>query len=324
MPGRMSLHTEGVTAKGETAVGETARPRTPWSAPTVDGPVTAVIELPGSKSLTNRALVLAALSTTPTRISAPLRARDTLLMAAALRSLGVDLQDDGTDWMVRPAALHGGSVDCGLAGTVMRFVPPLAALAVGDSHFDGDPAARTRPMSTLIDGLRQAGAVISDRGRGVLPFTVHGAGSLPGGRVQIDAAASSQFVSALLLAGPRFDKGLELVHDGPGLPSLPHIEMTVAALREAGASIDTGDPEPLAGRPRRAGPHRPRHRAGPVQRRAVPGGGAGDRRLGDGATVAGRDQPARRAAGRAAHLDGGRGGADDAGLTVTGAGVIGR
>ncbi|MEO6501739.1 MAG: 3-phosphoshikimate 1-carboxyvinyltransferase [Jatrophihabitantaceae bacterium] len=231
-----------MTAEGETAVGETARPRTPWSAPTADGPVTAVIELPGSKSLTNRALVLAALSTTPTRISAPLRARDTLLMAAALRSLGVDLQDDGADWVVRPGALHGGSVDCGLAGTVMRFVPPLAALAVGDSHFDGDPAARTRPMSTLIDGLRQAGAVISDRSCGVLPFTVHGAGSLPGGRVQIDAAASSQFVSALLLAGPRFDKGLELLHDGPGLPSLPHIEMTVAALREAGASIDTGTP----------------------------------------------------------------------------------
>ncbi|HEV2888541.1 MAG TPA: 3-phosphoshikimate 1-carboxyvinyltransferase [Jatrophihabitans sp.] len=216
--------------------------RTPWSAPTAGGPVTATVELPGSKSLTNRALVLAALSATPTRISAPLRARDTLLMAAALRSLGVGVRDDGPDWLVSPAALHGGPVDCGLAGTVMRFVPPLAALAAGTSHFDGDPAARTRPMSTLIDGLRQAGAVISDQGRGALPFSVHGTGSLPGGRVQIDAAASSQFVSALLLAGARFDKGLELVHDGVGLPSLPHIEMTVTALRDAGASIDTGTP----------------------------------------------------------------------------------
>jgi 3-phosphoshikimate 1-carboxyvinyltransferase len=211
----------------------------PWAAPTADGPVTATVKLPGSKSLTNRALVLAALSATPTRLSAPLRARDTLLMAAALRSLGVGVREDGEDWLVEPGALHGGPVECGLAGTVMRFVPPLAALALGDSHFDGDPAARLRPMSTLLDGLRQAGAAISDGGDGVLPFTVHGAGSLPGGRVEIDAAASSQFVSALLLAGARFDKGLELVHNGTSLPSLPHIEMTVAALRDAGVEVDT-------------------------------------------------------------------------------------
>ena len=216
----------------------TAEPRAPWSAPTADGPVTATVELPGSKSLTNRALVLAALSAAPSRITAPLRARDTLLMAAALRSLGVGVRDDGPDWLVEPGELHGGPVDCGLAGTVMRFVPPLAALANGDSDFDGDPAARARPMRTLVDGLRQAGVLISDQGGGTLPFTVHGTGSVPGGRVQVDAAASSQFVSALLLAGARFEKGLELVHDGPGLPSLPHIEMTVAALRAAGASVD--------------------------------------------------------------------------------------
>ncbi|HST50062.1 3-phosphoshikimate 1-carboxyvinyltransferase [Jatrophihabitans sp.] len=212
----------------------------PWAAPTAAGPVTATVELPGSKSLTNRALVLAALSENPVRISAPLRARDTLLMAAALRSLGAGVREDGPDWLVEPAALHGGPVDCGLAGTVMRFVPPLAALAGGDSSFDGDPAARVRPMRVLLDGLRQAGAAISDDGRGTLPFTVHGTGSVPGGLVRIDAAASSQFVSALLLAGARFDDGLELVHDGPGLPSLPHIEMTVAALRAAGVSVADG------------------------------------------------------------------------------------
>ena len=203
-----------------------------------DGPVTATVGLPGSKSLTSRALVLAALSAGPTRITAPLRARDTLLMAAALRGLGVEVRDDGPDWVVGPGALHGAAVDCGLAGTVMRFVPPLAALALGDSSFDGDPAARGRPMSTLIDGLRQAGARISDQGRGALPFTVHGTGSLPGGRVRIDAAASSQFVSALLLAGARFDRGLELTHSGAGLPSLPHIEMTVSALRAAGVQVE--------------------------------------------------------------------------------------
>jgi len=223
----MTSHTEGVTAD-------------PWTAPTAGAPVTATVALPGSKSLTNRALVLAALSEGPTRISAPLRARDTLLMAAALRGLGVGVRDDGPDWLVEPGALHGGAVDCGLAGTVMRFVPPLAALAAGASSFDGDPAARTRPMGTLISGLRQAGATIDDQGRGSLPFTVHGTGSLPGGPVRIDAAASSQFVSALLLAGARFDNGLELVHSGAGLPSLPHIEMTVAALRAAGVVVDDG------------------------------------------------------------------------------------
>ena len=213
-------------------------PGRPWAAPTADGPVAATVELPGSKSLTNRALVLAALSEDPVRISAPLRARDTLLMAAALRGLGVGVRDHGPDWLVEPAELHGGRVDCGLAGTVMRFVPPLAALADGDSSFDGDPAARVRPMRVLLDGLRQAGAVISDDGGGTLPFTVHGIGSVPGGLVRIDAAASSQFVSALLLAGARFERGLELVHEGAGLPSLPHIEMSIAALRAAGVAVD--------------------------------------------------------------------------------------
>ncbi len=217
-------------------------PRDPWTAPTAEGPVTATVELPGSKSLTNRALVLAALSEGPTRISAPLRARDTLLMAAALRGLGVGVRDDGPDWLVEPGALHGSPVDCGLAGTVMRFVPPLAALATGDSRFDGDPAARSRPMRVLLDGLRQAGARIETFGRATLPFVVRGTGSLPGGLVRIDAGPSSQFVSGLLLAGARFTDGLELVHDGAGLPSLPHIDMTVIALRTAGVTVDDSVP----------------------------------------------------------------------------------
>ncbi|MDQ2956357.1 MAG: 3-phosphoshikimate 1-carboxyvinyltransferase, partial [Actinomycetota bacterium] len=192
-----------------------------------------------------RALVLAALSTTPTRITAPLRARDTELMAAALRALGVSVAEAdaetgaGADWLVSPGVLRGGRVDCGLAGTVMRFVPPLAALADGDSPFDGDPHARTRPMHTLIDSLRQAGAEIADDGRGALPFTVHGNGGLQGGRIELDSSASSQFVSALLLAASRFDRGAEIKHVGATLPSLPHIEMTVAALAEAGGSVQT-------------------------------------------------------------------------------------
>jgi 3-phosphoshikimate 1-carboxyvinyltransferase len=213
-----------------------------WPAPQANGPVDAVVELPGSKSLTNRALILAALSERPSRITAPLRARDSVLMTSALAQLGVGIADDGPDWLITPAQFQAGPVDCGLAGTVMRFVPALAALARGDSEFDGDPHARTRPMSTLLDGLRQAGVQISDGGRGVLPFTVHGRGSVPGGLVRIDASASSQFVSALLLAGARFDGGLDLRHTGERVPSLPHIQMTVAALRSSGGQVEDSEP----------------------------------------------------------------------------------
>jgi 3-phosphoshikimate 1-carboxyvinyltransferase len=193
------------------------------------------VRLPGSKSLTNRLVLLAALADGPSRVIHPLRARDTELMAAAIRALGADVRDDGTDWLITPAPLHGGSVDVGLAGTVMRFVPPVAALADGSVTFDGDPYARERPMATLIDGLRQAGADVDDGGRGALPFTVHGHGAVRGGVVHVDASASSQFVSGLLLAAARYDKGIEVVHRGESaVPSLPHIEMSLAVLRAAG------------------------------------------------------------------------------------------
>jgi len=213
-----------------------------WRAPSARGPLKATVSLPGSKSLTNRALILAALSDGPTRIGSPLRARDTALMVAALRSLGVEVAEDQGDWLITPGRLRPGNVYCGLAGTVMRFVPPVAALASGDTHFDGDRHARTRPMATLIEGLRRAGVVIDDNRAGVLPFTVRGRGSVTGGMVELDASASSQFVSALLLAGARFDKGIEIHHVGAPLPSLPHIEMTVAALRSADVDVDDSAP----------------------------------------------------------------------------------
>lgn len=211
----------------------------PWPAPAARGRLAATVALPGSKSMTNRALVLAALSETPTRITVPLRARDTELMAGALRALGTRVTDDDADWLVNPGLLRGGDIDCGLAGTVMRFVPPLAALATGQSRFDGDPHARNRPMHALIDALRQAGARIEDGDRGLLPFTVHGHGTLPGGQLALDSSASSQFVSALLLAASRFDQGAEIRQVGTSVPSLPHIEMTIAALAAAGGSVRT-------------------------------------------------------------------------------------
>ncbi|MBV9592923.1 MAG: 3-phosphoshikimate 1-carboxyvinyltransferase [Actinobacteria bacterium] len=198
------------------------------------------VELPGSKSLTNRLLILAALADGPSRVRRPLRARDTDLMADALRRLGVGIIEDGDDWCVEPAPLTGDvDVDTGLAGTVMRFVPPVAALAAGPVRFDGDPYARERPMATLIDGLRQLGILVEDGGSGRLPFTVNGNGAVAGGRVRLDASASSQFVSALLLAGARYDRGLEVEHIGAGaVPSTPHLDMTVATLRAAGVAAE--------------------------------------------------------------------------------------
>ncbi|MBW1603012.1 3-phosphoshikimate 1-carboxyvinyltransferase [Streptomyces sp. JJ66] len=217
-----------------------------WPAPTASGPIDATVTVPGSKSVTNRALVLAALAFEPGWLRRPLRSRDTVLMADALRALGVGIEEgvgpDGTGeaWRVIPAGLHGpAAVDVGNAGTVMRFLPPVAALADGPVRFDGDPRSHERPLHGVIDALRGLGARIDDDGRGALPLTVHGGGSLTGGPVEVDASSSSQFVSALLLSGPRFNQGVEVRHTGATLPSMPHIRMTVDMLRAAGAQVDT-------------------------------------------------------------------------------------
>jgi 3-phosphoshikimate 1-carboxyvinyltransferase len=214
----------------------------PWPAPRVCGPVDLTITLPGSKSLTNRALVLAALADGPSVVRRPLRSRDTTLMAGALAAMGTDLRTDGEgggDWLVTPAPFAADAeVDCGLAGTVMRFVPPVAALSTGRVGFDGDPHMRSRPVGEVLSALRGLGVQVDDGGRGALPFTVHGTGSVRGGRVVIDASASSQFVSALLLAGARFDGGVDVGHEGEPVPSLPHIDMTVAMLRRHGVEVD--------------------------------------------------------------------------------------
>jgi 3-phosphoshikimate 1-carboxyvinyltransferase len=200
--------------------------------------------------MTNRALVLAALADGPSVVSNPLRARDTLLMAGALTALGADVEDTPGGWRVSPGWAAGRTrVDVGNAGTVMRFVPPVAALTRATVEFHGDPRAAQRPIGAIIDGLREIGAVIDDRGRGAIPFTVHGTGSLAGGVVTVDASASSQLVSGLLLAAPRYDKGVEIRHRGPRAPSAPHIAMTVQMLRDAGAEVETATQDPARGRP---------------------------------------------------------------------------
>ncbi len=210
-----------------------------WPAPRVTGPVEAEVTLPGSKSLTNRALVLAALADGPSVVRRALRSRDTTLMAAGLSALGVQVETTGDDWSVTPGALDRDAVvDCGLAGTVVRFVPPAAALSTGTVEFDGDPHLRNRPVGEVLTALRGLGVeVTGDR----VPFTVHGRGTVTGGRVVIDASASSQFVSALLLAGARYERGVDVVHEGKPVPSLPHIEMTVTMLRQHGVEVDDGD-----------------------------------------------------------------------------------
>lgn len=249
---KMNQGKDGDEARAGESMGDEAPP---WAAPTVKSEtepaeLDAYVPLPGSKSLTGRELILAALADAPGVLRVPLHSRDTDLMVDALRLLGTTIEPVkgknpyGPDLKITPADELTGSthIECGLAGTVMRFVPAVATLALGPVSFDGDPYARKRPMRPVLDALRAMGADISDDGRGALPFSVHGTGSLRGGRVEVDASLSSQFVSALLLAAPRFDEGVHVVHTGDRLPSIPHIEMTLEALRARGVEADSPAP----------------------------------------------------------------------------------
>lgn len=199
--------------------------------------------MPGSKSETNRALILAALATGPSTITGGLDARDTQLMRDALRALGVIITETPNTWRVEPPAeLAGGAtIECGLAGTVMRFVPPVAALASGPVSFDGDVAAYARPMGVILDSLAALGVTVTGDQR-ALPFTLVGGPGLTGGEVTIDASASSQFITALLLAGARYARGVDIRHVGTAIPSRPHIDMTVAMLRQRGVAVDDAEP----------------------------------------------------------------------------------
>lgn len=239
-----------------------------WTAPTAAGPLDSTVEVPGSKSLTNRLLVLAALADGPGTLRGALRSRDADLMIAALRALGTGITegDDPSTLHVTPATtpVTSADIDCGLAGTVMRFLPSVAALAAGPIRFDGDPSARVRPMGPVLTALYALGVSVSGADGGIpqhLPFTVTGTGNVRGGSVDVDASGSSQFVSGLLLAAPRYEQGLTLRHVGTTLPSLPHIEMTVATLRDAGVTVDDTrdglwhvEPGPIAARDVRVEP----------------------------------------------------------------------
>ncbi len=220
----------------------------PWAAPHAPAPVVGHVSMPGSKSATNRALLLAALSPGTSTLVAPLRARDTQLMAAALDRLGAAVTDsaDGLDWTVtgRTEAADVGdvTVDAGNAGTVARFLPPAAAvLARGTVTVDGDPRMRERPLGPLLAALREVGAAIPQAASHI-PFTMQATGRLRGGILEVDATSSSQLISGLLLAAPRYDEGLRVRAAGGRVPSAPHLAMTVAMLREAGATVDDTEP----------------------------------------------------------------------------------
>lgn len=214
-----------------------------WPAPVATGPVRATVPVDGSKSMTNRALLLAALADGPSTVHHPLRSRDTDLMVAALRTLGTTVtaapDEPGAlrivPWLPAAATGRDLEIDCGLAGTVMRFMPPAAALADGRVRFDGDPRARERPMHVMVNALCALGVDVSGD---ALPFMLTGTGRVPGGEVTIDASASSQFISGLLLSAARYDRGAAVHHDGKPVPSLPHIEMTVQMLRAHGVQVD--------------------------------------------------------------------------------------
>jgi 3-phosphoshikimate 1-carboxyvinyltransferase len=222
-----------------------------WAAPYTPRPACGTVTVPGSKSQTNRALVLSALAAANggvSTISSALRSRDTDLMIGALGALGLRVDGSATELTVSgticPAA--DARIDCGLAGTVLRFVPPLAALGAATVTFDGDEQARVRPIAPLLDALRGLGVDVDGDG---LPFRVRGVGSVTGGAVEIDASASSQFVSGLLLSGASFTDGLTVQHVGPALPSAPHIAMTVAMLHQAGVEVDVAAPNRWQVRP---------------------------------------------------------------------------
>ena len=210
-------------------------------------PVEAFVVIPGSKSVTNRALILAAQADSPSILRRPLVSRDSELMVAGLRALGVGIEEqtvsingvEELQWIITPAPLRGGvKIDVGNAGTVMRFLPPLAALATGDVAFDGDPRSYERPLGPVIKALEELGISIEHDGRYSLPLKLHGTGKIPGGALTIDASASSQFLSALLLVAPSFENGIVATHKGGQLPSMPHIEMTVDMLRSFGAEVE--------------------------------------------------------------------------------------
>ena len=222
---------------------------TNWPAPfRGKKPVDVRVVIPGSKSVTNRALILAAQAEGTSKLRRPLVSRDSELMMGGLKALGLSITQSLQEvsgeseliFNVTGGQLKGpAKIDVGNAGTVMRFLPPLAALATGVIEFDGDPRSHERPLGPVIKALEELGISIEHGGRYALPFKMENksGGKIRGGEIEIDASASSQFLSALLLIAPSTELGITAKHVGGALPSMPHIEMTVQMLRDFGAEV---------------------------------------------------------------------------------------
>ncbi|MBT2441200.1 3-phosphoshikimate 1-carboxyvinyltransferase [Streptomyces sp. ISL-36] len=195
----------------------------------------ATARIPGSKSITNRALLLAAAARGTTALGSPLVSDDTLAFRTALTDLGTSVRatPDDTRWEITGSGhgpRSGGRVWCADAGTAARFLPPYAATGHGTFTFDGSAQLRARPLAPLADALGRLGAGVA--GDGALPLTLTADG-LAGGRIALDSSLSSQYLTGLLMAAPLMAQGLTV--EASSLVSRPYIDMTLALMRHFGA-----------------------------------------------------------------------------------------
>jgi 3-phosphoshikimate 1-carboxyvinyltransferase len=192
--------------------------------------------IPGSKSITNRALLLAAAAEGTSVLVKPLESADTLAFRAAVEALGARISVDGDDWIVHglgQAPQTDANIWCEDAGTVARFVPPFVAAGRGTFTIDGTDQLRRRPLGPVVDGIRHLGArVSSDR----LPLTIEATG-LAGGEYEVEAHQSSQFASGLVMAAPYAQQGLRIRIPNP--VSQPYLAMTFQMMRDFGVEAAT-------------------------------------------------------------------------------------
>lgn len=206
------------------------------------GPVEAEVTLPGSKSYTNRALVLAALADGVSTLRAALFSEDTAVMAESLRRLGISVAED-SEALTFTVEGKGGIIPAdraelfvGNSGTTARFLTAMLALGQGEYLLDGVPRMRQRPIQPLLDALRQLGVdAASVTGSGCPPVRVRASG-LAGGKVRLPGNLSSQYLSALLMVGPCTRLGLEIEIQGD-LVSKPYVDLTVQAMQAFGAAV---------------------------------------------------------------------------------------
>jgi 3-phosphoshikimate 1-carboxyvinyltransferase len=208
------------------------------------GPLNGRVTPPGSKSITNRALLLAALAKGTSRLTGALKSLDTKLMAGALRAMGVTVDEpDDTTFIVTSSGRLNPPAEplfLGNAGTAMRFLSAAVTLVDGAVVVDGDAHMRKRPIGPLVEALRSLGIDASDAG-GYPPVTVQGNGTFGSGRVEIDGGLSSQYVSALLMAAAFGNGPIEVALTGSEIGARGYVDLTIAAMRAFGGEVEQLD-----------------------------------------------------------------------------------